>query len=586
VPSVDWVALAPVLLPVLAVVLVLLVDGVLPGGQRIRRALDAVAVAGLLAAAVAVAWLAVDGGDRATVCVGTAGSGDGVARCSYVVSELTLTLQAVIVAGGLGCLVLALASVTTAQRTPHHVLMLSAVAGAAALAGARDLASLVVALETASLPVIGLVALRRDARGAQAGVTMLLTAVASLGLLLLGVALLYAATGELFLEPIAATLAAPGTPSGITAVAGLGTVLGMAGIAFKLSAVPFHLWTPDTYAGAPLPVAAFLAVVSKAAGLAAVVVLLGVGLPGLASTWGVVLAVLAAVTVTFGNLVALRQREAIRLLAWSTVAQAGWVLLPLGSARDIPSVREAVAASVGYLIAYAAATLAVFAVVTLVARNHEAGERHLLTDYRGLARRKPAVAAVLGFGLACLAGLPPGVMGLVAKIVAVRPLVDGEVWVVALVAAVNVALGIAYYLRWGAMLVAPASTAAVPESAVGVAAAGAVAAGGQARAAVVEPELVTVGAGGVPGGVEAPGAASGATSGARSVAGATGGIGPRPVAPAGDGPADDLRAAAASDGPLSVRFSEGLVMGVAAAVCLLLSVAPQVMAGVLPGVLR
>ena len=213
----------------------------------------------------------------------------------------------------------------------------------------------------------------------------------------------------------------------MAAVAALGALLGVAGIAFKISLVPFHLWTPDTYAGAPLPVAAFLAVVSKTAGVAAMLVLLGVGLPSLAAVWAPVVGVLALVTMTVGNLVALRQRVAVRLLAWSTVAQAGWVMVPLAAAR--PARRPpapGVAASVGYLIAYVAASLAAFAVVVLLARHHPAGEEHTLEAYRGLARREPVGAFVLGFALACLAGLPPGVMGLVAKVVAVRPLVDAR----------------------------------------------------------------------------------------------------------------------------------------------------------------
>jgi NADH-quinone oxidoreductase subunit N len=282
-------------------------------------------------------------------------------------------------------------------------------------------------------------------------------------------------------------------------------LLAIAGVAFKLSAVPFHLWTPDTYAGAPLPVAALLSTVSKAAGAAAVVVLLVVGVLPVAGSWAPVVGVLAAVTITVGNLVALRQRIAVRLLAWSTVAQAGWVLLPLAGASAATSreAREAAAGAVGYLAAYVAATLAVFAVVVVLARHHRAGEEHALDAYRGLARREPVAAAVLAFGLACLAGLPPGIMGLVAKIVAVRPVVDAAAWPLALVAAANVALGLVYYLRWGALLF------------------------------------------GAP-----------------------------------DGPLPDAVPT------WRVRPAEGLALGAAAAACLVLSVWPQLVAGVVPGVVR
>jgi NADH-quinone oxidoreductase subunit N len=281
------------------------------------------------------------------------------------------------------------------------------------------------------------------------------------------VALLLFSTGSLHLDRIAATLSDPGLPGNVKAVALAGSLLAAAGVGFKLSAVPFHLWTPDTYAGAPLPIAAFLAVVSKTAGATALIVLLALGLPALGSTWAPVIGIVAALTVTAGNLVAMRQRIAVRLLAWSTVAQAGWVLLPLASAGHAsgaggPSaVRQAVAASVGYLAAYVAASLAAFSVVVVLARHHPAAEEHSLDAYRGLVRREPVAAAVLAFALACLAGLPPGVVGLMAKVVAVRPLVGASMWPLAVVAALNVALGIFYYLRWAALLFAPATSRAI-----------------------------------------------------------------------------------------------------------------------------
>jgi NADH-quinone oxidoreductase subunit N len=451
VPSIDLLALTPVVAPVVALIAILLIDALVPGGTRWRPAMDLAGLAGLIGAAVAVAVLA-SGSDRSTACVT---GPDLLPQCSFVVSDLTLSLQAVILLAAVGCLLLSIDGPGAHDRTAHHVLLLAAVAGATALAGARDLATLVVALETASLPAIGLVALRRDAQGAQAGVTMLLTAVGSLGLLVLGVALIFLATGSLHLEAVATTLSADDLAPSVSAVAGLGAALSIAGIGFKISLVPFHLWTPDTYAGAPLPIAAFLSTVSKAAGVAALAVLLGIGLAPMAQVWAPIVGVLALITMTVGNLVALRQQVAVRLLAWSTVAQAGWVLVAFGSADgSIEGVRTALAASVGYLLAYVVAGLAAFAVVVLVARHHPAGEEHTLEAYRGLARTEPLAAAVLGFALACLAGLPPGVMGLIAKVVVLKPLVDEGVWVIAVIAAVNVAIGLAYYVRWAGLLLA------------------------------------------------------------------------------------------------------------------------------------
>lgn len=437
VQALDWGLLAPVAVPVVALLAVLVVEAVVPGR---RRLLDGLGLAGVAGAGVALAALAVAHDlPASTLCV-------GARACSFTVSGLTVALQAVVLLAALVCLLLALDGPGAALRAEHHVLVLAATSGALALAGARDLASLVVALETASLPVVGLIALRRDARGAEAALKLLLVAVASLGVLLLGIALLYAGTGAVHLGLLSA--ADPAGPR--RALVLLGVALAVAGVAFKLSAMPFGFWTPDVYAGAPVPVAAFLSTVSKAAATAAVVVLLLVGVPLLTTAWAPVLGWLAAVTMTVGNLVALRQRVAVRLLAWSTVAQAGWVLLPLaGATAGAPA---AARAAVGYLLAYTAASLAAFAVVVLVARHHPDGERHLVADHAGLVRREPVAAAVLAFALACLAGLPPGVMGLVAKVVALGPVVDAQAWVLAVVAAVNVALGLAYYLRWGALV--------------------------------------------------------------------------------------------------------------------------------------
>lgn len=557
VQGLDWAALSPVVAVLAALVIVLVVDALAPERAGLRRVHDAIAVLGLLASGGAIWWLATEGGAaRSTLCVpalpGAGGAVPYPESCSFVVSPLTLTLQALVAGTALVCLLLAVDGAGAADRTPHHVLLLAAVGGAMALAGARDLASFVVALETASLPAIGLVALRRDARGAQAGVTLLLTAVASLGLVLLGTALVLLATGSLHLSRITAVLARPELPVQAEAVAVLGVLLVAAGVGFKLSAVPFHLWTPDTYAGAPMPIAAFLSVVSKAAGATAIVVLLVVGFGGLAGSWAPVVGVVAGLTVTVGNLVALRQTVAVRLLAWSTVAQAGWVLLPLAGAAAATqeALRSAASASVGYLTAYAVAGLAAFAVVVVVSRHHPTGEEHTLDAYRGLARRKPVTALVLGFALLCLAGLPPGVVGLVAKVLAVRPLVDAGAWALAAVAAVNVALGIAYYLRWTALLVMRpvTETGAEVEAEAG---AGAVAGAG-------------AGAGGV------------AVAGVGGVAGAVAvAVGESEAGPGGGLP-----------GGWRLTGAEWLALTVSSSACVALSVAPQAIAGLLPGTLH
>jgi NADH-quinone oxidoreductase subunit N len=225
----------------------------------------------------------------------------------------------------------------------------------------------------------------------------------------------------------------------------------LAGFAFKVAAVPFHFWAGDVYQGAPVPVAALLSVISKAAGFAGLIVVLTIALAGQARLWAPIVAVLAALTMTVGNLLALRQRHAVRLLAWSSVAQSGYILAPLGVAG-----KSAAAASIAYLAIYAAMNVGAFAVVMLVSRTKARNE---LDDYRGLAFHNPAAALALAFFLICLAGLPPGLAGLFAKIVVFREIVQGGGAWLAVVMAVNTVIALYYYIAWTARLFAPVPAA-------------------------------------------------------------------------------------------------------------------------------
>ena len=224
--------------------------------------------------------------------------------------------------------------------------------------------------------------------------------------------------------------------------------LSIAGFAFKVAAVPFHFWAPDTYVGAPVPVAAYLSVVSKAAGFVGLALLLTIGFAPYADVWAPAVAVMAALTMTVGNLVALRQRHAVRLLAWSSIAQSGYMLVPLGAAGK-GDIKGVLPATVAYVLAYAVMNLGAFSVVTLVGRRRPA---NMLDDYRGLGRSQPLTAFALAFALACLAGLPPGLLGLFAKVVVFQaPVEQGTGWL-AVVMAVNVVVGLYYYLAWAASL--------------------------------------------------------------------------------------------------------------------------------------
>ncbi|MBW8485103.1 NADH-quinone oxidoreductase subunit N [Actinomadura parmotrematis] len=444
---IDYAAVAPPLILAAAALAVLLADAFgLP-----RRAL-AWASAGSLAAALAAVLVLAAGDRRATFCLPGGLRGGGPASCSYVADRFTLLFQAVVLIGAIVVVLLSAQEIADADvpAGEYHFLLLAAVIGAVTLVAARDLVLLVAALETLSLPVFALVGLRRyDGAASEAALKLFLFSVVSAAVMLFGVSLVYGATGALHLDRIAPALDA--LPDDLDPVAAVGIVLVLGGFAFKIAAVPFHFWAPDVYQGAPLPVAAFLSVVSKAAGFAGLAVVLALGFPAYGHVWGPLAGVLAAVTMTLGNLMALRQRTAIRLLAWSSVAQSGYMLAPLAVGRD--HLPEAVAATASYVALYAVMNLGAFAVLTGARRRGPATPHaDTLADFAGLARRAPGTAAALAFFLICLAGLPPGVMGLFAKVVVFRATLAGDVTWLAVVMAVNTVIGLYYYLAWAVRL--------------------------------------------------------------------------------------------------------------------------------------
>lgn len=445
--EVNLAALWPVLAPALAAVLVLVVDVVAP---RAHPAHLWLAAAGLVGGAVAtIPAITQSPADvQGAFCLPSG-------PCLYAASSLTGGLQLLALGSALVVLVLTWrewgragrGDATSAPAVVLVALFLAATAGVAAVPAARDLGTLLVSLELATLPVVALVALERRASrhgGAVAGaVALLTTSLVSFALLALGAALWVAATGTALLSPDAAAAAAA-VPER-SALLLLAAVFVLAGLGFKLSAVPFHAWTPLTYAAAPLPVTTFLAGTSKVAALGGMIVLVQAlaGTSGFALT---VVAVLAALTMTLGNAMALRQVDLIHLLAWSAVAQAGWLMLPLAALSS-----RAVHAAGGYLAVYVVATVLAFVVVIAVAQRPGSGAS--LEDHRQLARRQPLTAAALGLALLTLAGLPPAIIGLVAKVVVLRPVAADGLWWLIVVAALNIALGIAVYVRWLAALI-------------------------------------------------------------------------------------------------------------------------------------
>lgn len=350
--AIDHIALLPAYLAAATAVLALLTD--LVTGPARRAPVLAVTGLGIAATGTAAAWVGTLG-ERQTFC-----TADG---CSYVTGRPGALIAVVLCGLTLAVLALSAPALRNLDGPPtgeYAFLLACSLTGGIVLANARDLITIAVALETLTLPLYVLVAMRRnEERSAEAAVNFLLVSVAASALTLFGAALLYAATGTVQLAGLADALDGDVIPLTAAAIA-----LVVTGIGFKTAAVPLHGWAPGTYDGAPLPIAAYLSTASKIGGVVALVWVVTIGLEPVLPIAGTVLAVLAVATMTVGNLVALRQRRAVRLLAWSSIAQAGYLLAPLGAlaaAGDTDTVRAATTAVIGFAAFYGVMELAAFA---------------------------------------------------------------------------------------------------------------------------------------------------------------------------------------------------------------------------------
>jgi NADH-quinone oxidoreductase subunit N len=435
------VALLPAYAAAGTAVLVLLVDLLLPGR---RGAVLGAAALGATATGVVAVWVGLGDGPRTAFCTGDAG-------CSLVADHTAAVVATLFAVLTLGVLALS-APVVRGGEVPageYCFLLACSLTGGVVLGASRDLVTLVVALETLTLPLYVLVGLRRQvAASAEAAVTFFVVSVVSTTIALLGAALLYSATGAVHFGRLAAELDRRTDLRSLPLVA-VGVVLLLAGFAFKVAAVPLHAWAPPTYDGAPLPVAAYLSTASKLGGVVAILLVTAGALGPMLDVAGPAFVVLAVLTMTVGNLVALRQRRMVRLLAWSSVAQAGYILAPLGAlataaGRTDDAVALAVAATVAYTTFYVLLELGAFGAVIALRGTGDGGE---IADYRGAARRSPWVTGVLVLALAGLAGLPPGLAGLFAKVAVVRALLGGGAAWLAVVVALNAVVGLAYYVR-------------------------------------------------------------------------------------------------------------------------------------------
>jgi NADH-quinone oxidoreductase subunit N len=320
----------------------------------------------------------------------------------------------------------------------YYALILFAAFGMMLMAAADDLIIIFLGLETMSIAVYALVGfLRRDSRSGEASLKYFLLGAFSTAFLLYGIALVYGATGTISLDPIGASLAA-GLASNPLLLMGLGMML--IGFGFKVAAVPFHMWTPDAYEGAPTPVTAFMAVGVKLAAFAGFLRIFLVHLGPIGAQWSEVLWVLAALTMTVGNLVALVQSNIKRMLAYSAIAHAGYIIVGMAAASSL----QAGGSILYYLLGYAFTSLGAFAVVIALERRGEVRDR--ISDFRGLSRTHPGLAVAMALFMLSLAGVPP-LAGFVGKFYLFSAALNaGLVWLV-VIAALNSAISVYYYTR-------------------------------------------------------------------------------------------------------------------------------------------
>lgn len=430
--QIDYLALSPELIVVATMVTVLALDLILPRAKKYWTA--TVAVAGTALALVPLAVLALDGEVRSMF--------DG----SYVVDEFALVLKSLFLVAAYIVFLMSHNYIESDRyyQGEYYFLLLASVLGSLVMASSRDLITLFIGIELVTGPLYMLSGWRKgDVKSNEASMKYFIVGILSTAILLYGMSFLYGLTGEITFSGLAeATAGMADEPALIMAV-----LFMIVGFGFKVSAVPFHFWAPDTYEGAPTPITAYLSVNSKAAGFVAMLLVMYLALPDVAEVWAPALWLLAALSMTIANLAALRQTNIVRLLAYSSVAQAGFMLVPFAAAGVAGAdLKEAFAATVIYLVIYAVMNLGAFAVVIAGARKTRSGE---ISAWSGLAGVDPKLGVLVAVFFFSLAGIPP-LAGWFAKFAMFRSVMiaGGTATVVlAVIAAVNAVIALYYYAK-------------------------------------------------------------------------------------------------------------------------------------------
>lgn len=417
--------LAPVLIVSLTSVLVMLLVAI----KRHHALIATTTVLGLNAALLMIIWQ-----------VSQPTGGPAQVTSLFMVDGFALFYMAIVLVAALACTTLAHAYIDSYKnnREELYILLLIAVTGAMLLGASQNLSSFFIALELLSVPTYGLLAYTHErSQSLESGIKYMVLSATASAAMLMGMAFLYAYTGSLDFHQLG--LGVIQSMHNPLVVVGLALVL--FALAFKLSLVPFHGWTPDVYQGAPSPIATFLATVSKVAVLAVflrfMLVSAGLALEGMQT----VVTIIAVLSIVIGNLLAVRQVNIKRLLGYSSIAHFGYVLVALlslgtGSLGTISI----------YVIAYVLTTLGAFGVVALMSSPYNGTEAESLADYRGLFWRRPVLTAVLTVMMLSLAGIPL-TAGFIGKFFVILAAVQAQNWFLSGMVVLGSAIGLYYYLR-------------------------------------------------------------------------------------------------------------------------------------------
>jgi NADH-quinone oxidoreductase subunit N len=421
--SINWMAILPHLILCGVACAVLIVSA---GRQGRAGSLTlGICILGCLAAMIA-AWTMKTGDAAFAGSVAV----DGISRMIYVLLAFAALMTLLITAGYAGR--------WEVESGEFYALVLFATAGMMAMAGGLDLVTIFVGLEVASVSQYILAAFRwNEPRSTEASVKYLLLGAFASGFLLYGIALIFGATGSTNLREIAATISQSGLTGNPLLLAGLGLLL--VGLGFKVSAVPFHMWTPDVYQGAPTVVTGFMASGPKVAVVIALLRILGFGFNDLRGEWIHILWGLAVLTMVVGNVLALVQRDIKRLLAYSAIAHAGYLLVALLAGEELGGIGV-----LFYLVAYVLTTLGAFGVVALVKNEDDGGTD--VDSFAGLGFERPWLGVAMAVFMFSLAGIPP-TAGFVGKFYIFGGAVQQGHVLLAVIGVMASLVSVYYYLR-------------------------------------------------------------------------------------------------------------------------------------------